>query len=59
MMCPPIHPPSISWGEDCDGQWWIVLMRDGEPHIAYHPLHGWVPAFRDSFRRWHFQSERP
>lgn len=39
------------WAER-DGKWWLVVMRDGEPYVAYHPDHGRIFAFRDTFCRW-------
>ena len=47
---------SLEYGFRATDGWWLVIFKDGEPHIAVHPEDMDKPAmkaYRDTFTHWH------
>jgi hypothetical protein len=43
----------VQWGEDTEGRWWIVTLRNGLPHQAFHQQLGYLQKIPpDMFGRW-------
>jgi hypothetical protein len=42
-----------------EGEWWLVVYHDGEPHEAYHQRHGRIEAHRDTFTHWSLDDAPP